>query len=188
MDSQVAHGDHDVRREQHDRDRQREEKQRVALVGAVAAPRERRRDRQESDGAEHGKELHAQRSRVDLPVAARNHRRAEHEQDVRDDRAGQGPTHDAGEIVRDSEQRDDQLRRIAEARVQEAADAGACVLCRMLRRLADHPGEGDQRERRDDEERGLVEVEDEAAEDRDGSQGKQCPEDLSRHAASLATR
>ena len=53
-----------------------------------------------------------------------------------------------GQPVRDGEQRDDQLGRVAEARVQEAADARACVLGCVLGRFADQPGERDQRERR----------------------------------------
>ena len=50
---------------------------------------------------------------------------------------------DAGQIVGDREQRDDQLRRVAEARVQESADAGAGVLARhapLLRRSATRVG------------------------------------------------
>ena len=63
----------------------------------------------------------------------------------------------------DREERDDQLRRVAEARVQEAADAGARVLGGVLGRLADQPGERQQRERREQEERGRAGVEDEVA-------------------------
>ena len=49
-----------------------------------------------------------------------------------------------GQAVGDREQRDDQLGRVAEARVQEAADAGAGVLGGVLGRLADQPRERDQ--------------------------------------------
>ena len=83
--------------------------------------------------------------------------------------------HDAGQIVRHREERDDQLGRVAEARIQEAADAGPRVLGRMLGRFADHPGEWDQGSAGDDEERRLVEVEDEPAEDRDGRSGQEVP-------------
>ena len=67
------------------------------------------------------------------------------------------PRTTSGQAVRDGEQRDDQLGRVAEARVEEAADAGPGVLGCVLGRLADQPGERDQRERREDEERRLVE-------------------------------
>ena len=50
-----------------------------------------------------------------------------------------------------AKQRDDQLGRVAEGRVQEAADAWPRVLGRMLGRLADQPGERDQRGRREHE-------------------------------------
>ena len=95
--------------------------------------------------------------------------------------------HDAGQAVRDREQRDDQLRRVAEARVQEAADAGAGVLGGMLGRLADQPRERHQRqrcERRRASSRPASK--DEAGDDGDGREGERCPEDPPRHAASLA--
>ena len=66
------------------------------------------------------------------------------------------PRTTVGQPVGDREQGDDQLGRVAEARVQEAADAGAGVLGGVLGRLADQPGERDQRERREDEERRVV--------------------------------
>ena len=70
----------------------------------------------------------------------------------------------------DGDQRDDELGRVPERRVEEAADAGAGVVRRVLRRLADEPREGDERERGERElghlvdVRGVVEEDDERAE------------------------
>ena len=58
------------------------------------------------------------------------------------------PRTTSGKSVGDGEQRDDQLGRVAEARVQEAADPRAGVLGCVLGRLADQPRERDQREQR----------------------------------------
>ena len=68
-----------------------------------------------------------------------------------------------GQPVGDREERDDQLGRVAEARVQEAADAGAGVLGGVLGRFADQPGERNERKRCEDEQRRLVQVNDVAA-------------------------
>jgi hypothetical protein len=59
----------------------------------------------------------------------------------------------------DGNERDDELRRVPEGGVEEAADARACVLGRVLRRLADQPGERDESHRREDELERLVQVE-----------------------------
>ena len=68
------------------------------------------------------------------------------------------PLHDLRQAAVHGEERDDQLRRVAEARVQEAADAGAGVLGRVLRCLADQPGERDERSAREHEQQRLVGV------------------------------
>ena len=115
------------------------------------------------------------------PVAAGDHRRAEDEQDVRDDRAGERAADDVRQAVGDREQRDDQLGRVAEARVQEAADAGAGVLGGVLGRLADQPRERDERERGEDEQRRLVQVEHVTRDEHERREGEQCPEDPPRH-------
>ena len=62
---------------------------------------------------------------------------------------------------------------------------GPRVLRRVLGRLADQPGERDERERREDEELDVAEIEEEIGGDRDGGQGEGAPEDLPRHAARL---
>src|SRR5262249_16861369 len=48
-------------------------------------------------------------------------------------------------------QRDDELRCVAERRVEEASDSRARVLSGVLRRLADQPGQRDEREGGEDE-------------------------------------
>ena len=91
------------------------------------------------------------------------------------------------QAVRDGEQRDDQLGRVAEARVQEAADARAGVLGRVLRRLADQPRERDQRSGREDEERRRRRDRRRSA--RRGRRRREheaAPQDPARHAATLA--
>ena len=68
------------------------------------------------------------RAAEDLSVAAEaadEHRGAHHEQDVADDRADDRRLHDLVEAGLEREQRDDQLRRVAERDVQQAADARA---------------------------------------------------------------
>ena len=95
---------------------------------------------------------------VDLAAAAEEQREAEHEQQVADHRAGQRAADDLGQSLVDRDQRDDQLGRVAEGGVQEAADARAGVLGRVLGRLADQPGQRDQRERGEGELERLVEV------------------------------
>jgi hypothetical protein len=46
--------------------------------------------------------------------------------------------------VVDGDERDDQLRSVAEGRVQEPTDAGAGAAGEMVGRLADQPGERDE--------------------------------------------
>ena len=68
-------------------------------------------------------ELEEQRASVDSRVR-REHVEPEHEQEVRDHRADDRAPDDVGQPVVDREQGDDQLGRVAEARVEEAADPG----------------------------------------------------------------
>ena len=124
---------------------------------------------------------------VETHVAgADEEREAEDEQDVADDAPRQRAAHDLGQPLVDREQRDDQLRRVAEGRVQESADARAGVMRGVLGRLADQPGERDERERGEDEQLDVAEIEQEIRGDRDGREGEGAPEDLPRHAARLS--
>ena len=66
---------------------------------------------------------------------------------------------DLGQALVHGQQRDDQLGRVAEGGVEEAADARARVLGGVLRRLADQPRQRDERECGEDELDRLVEVE-----------------------------
>src|SRR5207249_12158845 len=50
-----------------------------------------------------------------------------------------------GQAIGGGDGRDDQLRRVTERRVQEAADPGTGVVGQVVRRLADQPGKRDQR-------------------------------------------
>ena len=95
------------------------------------------------------------------------------------------PRTTVGQPVGDGEQRDDQLGRVAEAGVEEAADAGAGVLGGMVGRLADQPGERDQRDRREHEQRRLAGVEDVPGDEGEGREGEGRPEDPPRHAVTL---
>ena len=56
------------------------------------------------------------------------------------------------------EERDDQLGRVAEGGVEEAADAGTGVVSRVLRRLPDQPGQRDEGRRGEDEELDVAET------------------------------
>ena len=78
-------------------------------------------------------------------------------------------------------QRDDQLGRVAERGVEEAADARARVLGSVLGRLADQPCQRHQRDRREDELGRLVEVGEIVEEDRERPERKAGEEDASDH-------
>ncbi len=95
-----------------------------------------------------------QRSIVAGPAG--EEREAEHEQEVPDDRAGERAADDFRQPLVDRDQGDDQLRRVAEGRVEEPADPRARVLGRVLGRLSDQPGERNQGQRREDEERRVA--------------------------------
>ena len=91
-------------------------------------------------------------------VAAGEQREPENEQQVADDRPGQRSAHDLRQSLVDGDQRDDQLGGVAEGCVEEAADPGAGVLCRVLGRLADQPRQRDQGDRREHEEWRVADV------------------------------
>ena len=124
----------------------------------VAAPARDRRDQEEQDCERDQPERDHARLPVELPPAAEGEREAEDEEEVADDATGQRAAHDLRQPVVDGEERDDQLGRVAEGRVEEAADSRARVVGRVLGRLADQPGERDERERREHEELDVAEV------------------------------
>jgi hypothetical protein len=79
-------------------------------------------------------------------TSAEQQREPEHEQDVPDDASREGAADNLGQAPVDREERNDQLRGVPECRVEEAADPGARVVRCVLRRLADQPREGNERE------------------------------------------
>ena len=79
------------------------------------------------------------------PALPEEQREPEHKQEVADDRADERGPDNVRQPIGDRDQRDDQLGRVAERGVEEAADAGARVLRRVVGRLADQPRERDQR-------------------------------------------
>ena len=103
-----------------------------------------------------------------------------------DDRARQRAADDVGEPFVDRDQGDDQLGGVAERGVEEAADPGSRVLRRVLGRLADQPGERDQRSCREGEERRVADVREVVERDDDGPEGQPREEYSSSHLAQLA--
>jgi hypothetical protein len=85
-------------------------------------------------------------------------RGAEDEQEVGDDAPGEGAADDLGQALVDGDQGDDELGRVPERRVEEAADARPGVLGRVFRRLSDQPGEWDEGDGGEHELRGLGKV------------------------------
>ena len=90
---------------------------------------------------------------VEPAGAAEDEREAQHEQEVSDHAARQRAADDLRQALVDGDQRDDQLGRVPEGRVEEAADARAGVVRRVLGRLADQPRQRDERGGRKYEER-----------------------------------
>ena len=111
------------------------------------------------------------RPALDLAATSGEQREAEHEQQVADDGAGQRSADDLGQALVDRDQGDDQLGRVAERGVEEAADSGAGVLGGVLRGLADQPGERDQRGGGENEERGVTEIGEVVERDDDRARG-----------------
>jgi hypothetical protein len=81
------------------------------------------------------------------------------------------------------EERDDELRRVAEARVEEPADAGPRVLGGMLGRLADQPRERNQGDRGEHEERHVARPGELVHRDREGCEEERPPQELAVHGA-----
>jgi hypothetical protein len=109
---------------------------------SVAAPGGHGQDQKREDREAHQAELQEERLRLDLLSAPTDREReAEHEEEVREDTAGQRAAHDVREAVRDRDGGDDQLGRVAEAGIEKAADPRPRVLRRVLGRLADEPRE-----------------------------------------------
>ena len=99
--------------------------------------------------------IESEREEARVPVeptaTSGEERCAEHEQEVPDDASRERAANDLGQPFVHGDQRDDELGRVSERRVQEAADPRARVLGRVLRRLADEPRERDERDGREHE-------------------------------------
>ena len=94
------------------------------------------------------------------------------------------PSTTVGQAVRDGEERDDQLRGVAEGGVDEAADTGAGVVRGVLGRLADEPRERDQRGGGDDEQHDVADAESVENED-DRREDEAAPENRAHGCRSL---
>ena len=121
------------------------------------------------------------REAVERPAPAGHERRAEHEQEIPDHAPRERAAHDLGEAVVHRDQRDDQLRSVAEGRVQEPADARTRVLGGVLGRLADQPGQRDEGERCEDELERLRRMHEVVQRDRDRPERERGEEDLPNH-------
>ena len=88
--------------------------------------------------------------------AADECRRAEHQQHVADDRAGQGGLDEIGQAFAQRQRADDQFGGVAERRVEQAADAAAEPFGEHARRAADQCGQRQDGEQRCAEDRRVV--------------------------------
>ena len=92
-----------------------------------------------------------------VPQAPDEQRHAEDEQEVAQDRSGQGGLHDLDLVPKDEQDRDDQLRDVPERRVEQPSSTRTGVDRELLRRASDQCGEGRKdRERGGEEDRGLL--------------------------------
>jgi hypothetical protein len=174
----VRDGDVDDEQDRRGDDRELGEESRLRIV---LVPARDRGDQEQQRRAADERQRHERRLPVELAAAAEEEREPEDEQQVADHAAGQRAAHDLELRRRHREQRDDQLRRVPEGRVEEAADAGAGVVRGMLRRLADQPRERDQRRGGEDEVRGLADAERVVDEDRERRERQRRPEQSACH-------
>ena len=177
LEGDVGHDE--VDEQQRDRDRHREIDDQVAV--RVAVPRGHGGNEEEKDRQGDRAERHEARPAIDLAARPCEEREAEDEQKVADHRAGERAAHDLGQPFVHGEERDDQLRGVAERRVEEASDAGSRVLRSVLGRLADQPREGDQRDGGQHELDRLVEVCQVVERDRERPDQKTGEEDAAHH-------
>ena len=79
-----------------------------------------------------------------------------HEQEVADDRTGDGRFDDAVESLAQRDQADDKFRGIPEGRVEKTANAGTRTRSQVFGRATHPAGQRHDRDRGDDEEEGLI--------------------------------
>ena len=167
VEAQVPADDGEIEQQEHDRHRHRGDDDRVPLGRSRVA--ERGREREGDDRGCRRARSEEQRAAVDpCAVGAGELRDSVHEQEIRDHAPRERAENDHRQVGADGEERDDQLRRVPEARVEETADPRARVLRRVLGRFADQPREGDERERSEHEERDVAGAGEPVDRDRDG--------------------
>ena len=178
--AQVTADDGEIEQQEQDRHRHGGHDHGVPLGRPGVA--ERRGERESHDGRPDKADLGEERAAVDpRSVRARNLRDPVDEQEIRDHASRQRAEHDNGQVRADGDERDDELRRVPEARVEEAADARPRVLRRVFRRLADQPGERDEGDRGEYEERDVAGAGELVHRDRGGCEEERPPQELAAH-------
>ncbi len=132
-----------------------------------------RRDEHENGGEADQAERNVGGAPVDVAGPPEEQREAEDEQEVADNRAHQRCPHDLGQAVGDRDDRNDQLRCVAERRVQKAADDRAGVQREVVRRLADQPRQRNERCGGEHEQRLLAGITEPIQEDDDRPEEQQ---------------
>ena len=121
--AELRPGHADVDEQEHDRHGDREHLGACAFADTALPVRDR--DDEEERVARRGQhDGHQRRDAVDLTLRADEQREPEDEEEVAEDAPRQRAAHDLEEPVVDREEGDDQLGRVPEGRVEEAADAG----------------------------------------------------------------
>ena len=149
----------------------------------VAVPARDRRNEEEDRGDREQAEGEEARVAVESSAPARDESGAEDEQEVADDATRERPADDLGQPLVHGDQRDDQLGRVPERRVEEAADAGPGVLRCVLGRLADQPRERDEGDRGEHELGRLREVGNVVEDDDEGREPERREEGSPDHGA-----
>jgi len=159
--------DEDAHGEQCDGDWKGQHRQRVPV--RVPSGCSHRGNEQEQHGHHHGSQRDEGRGPIELARSGDQKSEAQHEQQVPDDGSRERGPHDVGQPVGDGDERDDQLRCVAEARVQETADPGPGVVGGLLGGLADKPRERNQRGGGKHEQDEIAGQAEEVENDHDGS-------------------
>ncbi len=129
---------------------------RLLIRGEVEHRRDDQADGGKAErGRRHPRGRAVERLLLELQPAG-NHRSAEDEQDIADDRSGDRGLDDADQTVRQRYQSDDQLGGVTEGRVQQAANPWTGARGEMLGGPPHPAGQRDDREARDEEERRVV--------------------------------
>jgi hypothetical protein len=113
-------------------------------------------DEDDEGGEADETERDVRRQPIDRARPAEEKREAEDKQKVAGNRAHKRCSDDLGQAAGDGDDRNDQLRRVAEGRVQEAADPRAGVKREVVRGLTDQPREREKRCAGEHEQRQLA--------------------------------